>query len=175
MADDANFTGSILVAHPALGDPSFRKTVVFISQHQADEGAIGFVLNRPLDEMVSGAPGMPDIPIYFGGPVQPGNILLASLQWRENPALLAFRTFAGRASDPIEHEWLPGLRGFVGYSGWAAGQLEGEIVEETWLVLPPSKNIITLSPPGDIWKSAMRDAGAMFHLLSEAPDEPWKN
>ncbi|MEI6070852.1 MAG: YqgE/AlgH family protein [Verrucomicrobiae bacterium] len=176
MPTDSNFTGSILVAHPVMGDPNFRRTLIFVSQHHAEEGAMGFVLNRPLGETIAGASGLPEIPVYYGGPVQPGNILLASLQWRENPTLLAFRAFAGRAGDDtVEIEWLPGLRAFAGYSGWSPGQLEGEIAEKTWLVVPPSRDIIEMSRPTDIWKATMRESGPMFHLLSEAPDAPWKN
>ncbi|MEI6036000.1 MAG: YqgE/AlgH family protein [Verrucomicrobiae bacterium] len=177
MMTDSNFTGSILVAHPALADPHFRRALIFISQHQAEDGAMGFVLNRPLGEAISRPGGLPEIPVYYGGPVQPENILLASLQWRENPTMLAFRAFAGRAGeDPAEQaDWLPGLRAFAGYSGWAAGQLEDEISQKTWLVVPPSKAIIEMNPPQDVWKATMREAGPMFHLLSEAPDDPWKN
>jgi putative transcriptional regulator len=175
MPLNSHLTGSILIAHPSLGDPHFRRTLVFISQHQAEEGAMGFVLNRPLGEAVTRTPGMPEIPLYYGGPVQPGNILLASFQWRENPTVIAFRTFAGSAEDPMDNEWLPGLRGFVGYSGWTAGQLEDEIAEKTWLVVPPSQAIIEMRRPQDIWKTILRESGPMFHLLSEAPDEPWKN
>ncbi len=137
---------------------------------------MGFVLNRPLGETIPGPTGLPEIPVYHGGPVQPGKILLASLQWRTNPTVLAFRAFTGRpGEDSVDHEWLPGLRAFSGYSGWTPGQLEGEIAEKTWLVVPPSRDIIEMDRPQDIWKDIMRESGPMFHLLSEAPDEPWKN
>jgi len=135
---------------------------------------MGFVLNRPLGETIS-PPGLPEIPVHYGGPVQPGNLLLASLQWRQNPTVLAFRAFAGRAEDPVDAQWIPGLKAFAGYAGWTPGQLEEEIAGKTWLVIPPSQDIIEMNHPQDIWKSIMRESGPMFHLLSEAPDEPWKN
>lgn len=176
MPPESNLTGSILVAHPTLLDPNFRKTVVFVSQHVDDEGATGIVLNRPLGEAITPADGMPELPIFSGGPVAPESVVLASLQWREDPTVVAFRAFSGRlGSEVIESEWIPGLRAFAGYAGWSEGQLEREIAEETWVVVPPTRDIIEMARPESIWKSILRQAGPMLHLLSEAPDEPWKN
>lgn len=175
MPDDANLTGSILVAHPSLHDPNFRRTVLFISHHDA-EGATGFVLNRPLGETLSQLPSLPDVPVYYGGPVRPEHMLLATLQWRENPTVVAFRTFPGRhGEEPVGSEWMPGLRAFAGYSGWNPDQLEREIAEKAWLVVQPSKDIIDMPRPSAIWKQLMREAGPVFHLLSEEPDDPSKN
>lgn len=176
MPNDTNLTGSILVAHPSLLDPNFRKTVVFLSHHSADEGATGFILNRPLGETLGKLPGLPDVPMYFGGPVQPEQIVLASLQWRESPTVVAFRAFAGRVGeDVMEKEWMPGLRAFAGCSGWSRQQLEREIAESAWLVVPPSRDIIEMHHPAEVWKAVMRRSGPMYHLLSEAPDDPLNN
>ncbi|HEX3818298.1 MAG TPA: YqgE/AlgH family protein, partial [Chthoniobacterales bacterium] len=48
-----NYAGQLLVAHPSLRDPNFRRSVLFISSHDIEEGAIGVILNRPLDKQVS--------------------------------------------------------------------------------------------------------------------------
>ena len=48
-----NFAGSLLVAHPNMMDPNFRRTVLFVSEHQPDEGALGVIINRPLDRRVA--------------------------------------------------------------------------------------------------------------------------
>src|SRR3954467_13038634 len=70
-----NFAGSLLVAHPNMVDPNFRRAVLFISEHQPDEGALGVIINRPLDrpvaELVSGDPpaGLSEVPVFLGGPV----------------------------------------------------------------------------------------------------------
>jgi len=169
MTAESNLTGSILLAHPCLGDPNFRRTAVFVSHHSADDGAMGLVLNRPLGGTISDLQG---IPVYYGGPVQPEDIMLASLQWRENPELVAFRIFA-KVEESVEVEWRRGLRAFAGHSGWTKGQLEEEITQKTWLVIPPTRAIVEAKDGA--WKVAMRRAGPMFHLLSEAPDEPWNN
>src|SRR4249919_2276249 len=67
-----SFAGSLLVAHPNMVDPNFRRTVLFVSEHQPDEGALGVIINRPLDrpvaELVSDTPpaGLADVPVFLG-------------------------------------------------------------------------------------------------------------
>lgn len=176
MSSDGNMTGSILVAHPSLRDPHFRRTVLFISHHSEGEGATAFVLNRSLDQTLSQIPGLPGIPVFYGGPVQADQILLASLQWREHPTVVAFRAFVGRAGEElIDEEWLVGLRAFAGYSGWSKGQLESEIADHAWIVIPPTREIVEIHSDKDVWRNIMRRSGPLLHLLSAAPDHPEKN
>ena len=171
-----NLTGSLLVAHPSLRDPNFRRTILFLSHHSAEEGATGLVLNRPLEEKLPHFPGLPEIPLYFGGPVEPARLLLTSLQWRENPTAVAFRTFTGRVGEEtIESEWREGLRAFAGYAGWNAGQLEGEIAENAWIVMPPTPELILMSDPADAWRQVMRNSGPYLRLMGDAPDRPELN
>jgi putative transcriptional regulator len=174
-ADD-NLTGSILVSHPSLRDPRFRRTILFLSHHCAEEGATGLVLNRPLDQTLDQISGVPEVPMFYGGPVEVDRILLASLQWRDHPTVVAFRAFVGRTGEElIDGEWLPGLRAFAGYAGWCRGQLEGEIAEHSWIVIPPTREIVEMPCPDNIWRDIMKISGPMMHLLSEAPDHPERN
>lgn len=173
MNSGDNLTGSLLVAHPSLRDPNFRRSIVFLSQHSAEEGAVGFVLNRPVD--VFQQEETPDIPVYFGGPVDTGEMLLASIQWRENPSLVAFRAF-GAVDDASDRKgWENGLRIFVGYSGWTAGQLEHEIERNSWIVIPPTRSLILMESPETAWLEIMRNSGPFLRLLAEAPDDPSLN
>jgi putative transcriptional regulator len=167
-----NLTGLLLVAHPALRDPNFSRTIVFLSQHSEEEGATGFVLNRPID---SELPGEPSVKVYFGGPVDTGQMLLASLQWRDNPTVVAFRAFVGGEDETSRRGWEDGMRVFAGCSGWTPGQLEREISENTWLVIPPTRELIEMKDPESAWKNIMRHSGPLYHLLSEAPDDPSRN
>ena len=173
MSSGENLTGSLLVAHPSLRDPNFRRTIVFLSEHSAEEGAVGFVLNRPVDMFQQ--EGTADIPVYYAGPVQTDSMLLASIQWRENPSLVAFRTFASVDGDCYREGWESGLRIFVGYSGWTAGQLEREIAGNSWIVIPPSGDLIAMENPESAWLEIMRNSGPFLRLLSEAPDDPSLN
>lgn len=178
-----NMTGSILVAHPNLRDPNFRRTIVFLSHHQADDGAIGLVLNRPLRKTMaqvgadaSEGGALQRVPVFYGGPVDPDDVLLASMQWQESPAALAFRGF-GRVSEApvIPPEFQPGLRAWKGYSGWSRGQLESEIAEKSWILLPPTRPLIEMQKPEGAWREVMRNLGPVYRLLADMPDDPSMN
>ena len=176
MTAREDLTGSVLIAHPTLRDPRFRRTVLFLSHHSEEEGAVGFVLNRPLDQTASEIPGIPEVPMYYGGPVEADHILLACLQWRDDPTVVAFRAFVGRIGEErIDDEWKPGLRAFAGYAGWSSGQLESEIEQQSWIVMPPTREIVQMPSPQTIWKKIMQQSGPMLHFLSEVPDHPERN
>jgi putative transcriptional regulator len=172
MNADANLTGSLLVAHPSLRDPNFRRSIVFVSQHSPEDGAMGFVLNRPIDTEVN---EFADVPVYYGGPVDVGQMLLTSLQWRENPSMVAFRAFVAPVDEESMPGWTHGLRVFAGYSGWTPGQLESEVAENTWIVITPTREWIEMKNPGHAWRQVMQAASPLLHLLSEEPDDPGLN
>jgi putative transcriptional regulator len=176
-----NLTGSLLVAHPSLQDPNFRRTILFLSHHSADDGALGLVLNRPLKRTL-GEPSpeadevLHEVDLFYGGPVGLDHITIASLQWRDNPAAVAFQSFMGNVeSIQIGEEWRRGLRAFVGYAGWSQGQLEGEIAQKAWIVLSPTRELIEMTEPEDAWKLIMRHSAPHLRLLAEAPDDPELN
>src|SRR4051812_50166415 len=82
-----NLTGTMLVAHPSLLDPNFRRTVLFISAHDSNDGALGVILNRPLDKQVGDlvteeAPAaLAEVPVYIGGPGGKNQMMFAGLEW----------------------------------------------------------------------------------------------
>src|SRR5207249_4581616 len=84
-----NFAGSLLVAHPNLVDPNFRRTVLFVSEHEANEGALGVIINRPIErplaELVTGTPpaDLADVPVFLGGPVGKNQLMFAAFEWRK--------------------------------------------------------------------------------------------
>ncbi len=178
-----NLSGSLLVAHPGLVDPNFRRTILFLSEHSAEDGAIGLVLNRPLKktigEVAVGEPrdSLDRVELYYGGPVAEDQLTLASLLWVNNPAAVAFHSYMGSgvADFIIEPPWQPGLRAFLGYAGWSRGQLEKEIAQNAWIVLPPSREFIEMDDPENAWRNVMRNSGPIMKLLAEAPDDPELN
>ncbi len=176
-----DMTGSLLVAHPNLHDPNFRRTILFLSHHHAEDGAIGLVLNRPLRKTMAEvnpptADALRRVPVFYGGPVGADDLLLASLQWREAPDALAFQGFGNAREHPvIPPECQPGLRAFLGYSGWSRGQLEGEIAEKSWLVLPPTRRLVEAVDPESLWRDVMRRLGPVYRLLAGMPDDPSLN
>src|SRR5919201_6917192 len=88
-----SLAGSLLVAHPNMLDPNFRRTVLFVSEHEPHEGALGVIINRPLDRpvaaLVSGAPpaGLADVPVFLGGPVGKNQLMFAAFEWQKDTGL----------------------------------------------------------------------------------------
>src|SRR5213080_4592986 len=125
-----SFAGSLLVAHPNMLDPNFRRTVLFVSEHDPNEGALGVIINRPLDkqvsELVSETPpeGLADVPVFLGGPVGKNQLMFAAFEWHKGEGLkLNHNVGLDEANERVTSE--PGsIRAFVGYAGWTAGQLE---------------------------------------------------
>src|SRR3954469_9579990 len=90
--------GSLLLAHPAMRDPNFKRSVVLLSAHN-DEGAMGVVLNRPLGKQLAEINSefafgpLAGVPLYSGGPVEPEQLILVSWQWLEEES--AFQLYFG--------------------------------------------------------------------------------
>jgi putative transcriptional regulator len=174
-----SLAGSLLLAHPAMRDPNFRRTVVLMSAHDA-EGAMGVVLNRPLGQRLGEVQGefalggLAAVPLFSGGPVQVDRLLLVVWQTRSD----GFRLHFGIEPERAE-QWLaePGshVRAFLGYSGWSAGQLEGELGQSTWVVVQPPADLF--AQPGDLglWRSVLGREGDEWRLLAGEPDDPANN
>src|ERR1017187_7110726 len=88
-----SLAGSLLVAHPNMLDPNFRRAVLFIYEHDSNEGAGGLIINRPLDkqvvDLVNEAPpeGLADVPVFLGGPVGKNQLMFAAFEWEAGAGL----------------------------------------------------------------------------------------
>ncbi|MFN2469164.1 MAG: YqgE/AlgH family protein, partial [Gaiellaceae bacterium] len=143
MPESESLKGRLLVASPALFDPNFRRSVVLVTEHEA-EGAMGLVLSRPAPATVAeAAPSLeplvePDAVVHVGGPVQPEAVLvLAEFEAPEDSAGLVLGDvgFVRGDFDPaLAATSIRRARVFAGYAGWSAGQLEAELEEPSWLV-----------------------------------------
>jgi putative transcriptional regulator len=166
-------TGRLLVAHPLLGDPNFRRSVVLIVKH-GPEGALGLVLNRPselpAEELVSGLRGLAAAPgvVHLGGPVGASSaICLARLRRRlesgahgDRPGLGHLFGTVGAVDLDSDLETLgeavDGVRLFAGYAGWGPGQLEEELDQGGWFVLERFDDDIFTRRPSELWKEVLR-------------------
>jgi len=175
-------TGSILIAHPSLLDPNFRRSIVFLSQHDSAEGAFGLVLTRPTGKSVvdflpdQSLGGLADVPVYFGGPVAMDQLTFAIFHWDDKTETIRCQTHIA-LEDAWKHvetgkSW---VRAFIGYSGWSGGQLEDELFQHAWLVQRPDKDVLTTKDTETLWQNIMREQGPWFKLLAEAPDDPSLN
>src|SRR6266508_3101891 len=175
--------GKLLVASPALVDPNFARTVVFIAEHN-DEGAMGIVLNLPSETSVeSVVPELAEIaggePIYVGGPVQPeALVLLAEFSNLEAAAWVVVAD-VGLASADVDLEQLAASvrrgRVYAGYSGWGAGQLEAEMEVASWLVEPPLPKELFPEDPATLWSDVLARKGGQYALLARMPADPSVN
>jgi len=125
---DDSLRGTLLIASPALQEPTFRRTVVLVTSH-SDEGAMGLVLNRPSEASVSEAvPHLEHLvadeePVFVGGPVEPNAVTaLAELTDEAEAALHVFDAIGflpAELGDEVEAATIR-ARVFAGYSGWSA-------------------------------------------------------
>ncbi len=177
-----SFAGSLLVAHPNMLDPNFRRTVLFVSEHDPKEGALGVIINRPLDkpvtELVSSmAPaGLADVPVFMGGPVGKNQLMFAAFEWQKGAGLkLNHNITLDESSDAVGQKNLLTICAFVGYAGWGAGQLEIEVKQKAWLVQKASPSLLKLDRLTDLWFDIMRTLGPWYKMLAAAPDDPSLN
>lgn len=177
----ASLAGNLLLAHPAMKDPNFGRTVVLMSAHD-DNGALGVVINRPLrrrlDEIsVDFALGpLAKVPLYAGGPVETEKLILTAWRWRDEAEEfeLQFGLDPERAAALVGE---PGytLRGFLGYAGWGKGQLENEMNHNTWFVAGPADYNLGADDGPALWRLILGSLDPELKLLADEPEDPSKN
>jgi putative transcriptional regulator len=171
-----SLSGKLLIASPSMAD-YFHRTVILMVEH-ADEGAFGLVLNRPSETTVGEA--SPDLAkligdehlIHVGGPVQPNAVTAVGDHADPTAASKLIVGSIGMVDldDPPE---LNRLRIYVGYAGWAAAQLDGELEQESWIVEEAHPD----DPfrDGDLWSEVLARKGGEFALLARMPSDPSVN
>lgn len=177
--------GQLLVAPPELEDPNFRRTVVLLCEHDAD-GSFGLILNRALslnlDDVLDGFQTN-STPLSLGGPVQPNTLhflhrfgsdvpdtvqVLDEVGWGGNFEAIRARVQAGETS-PAR------IRFFLGYAGWAGGQLEREIEQGGWIQARATPSAIFADEPARLWRAVLRQMGGDYAILANYPDDPRMN
>lgn len=180
-------SGRLLIASPMLEDENFRRTVILVLDH-GDDGALGLVVNRPMEVDVSSvlpawqpyttAPGR----LFRGGPVQLDSALgLVALPGNGGEPL-GIRLLIGSiglvdldAPPEVIASGLAGLRIFAGYAGWAAGQLEAEVKEGAWYVVDSEPRDAFTDSPERLWREVLRRQRGRLAMVSTYPDDPTQN
>jgi putative transcriptional regulator len=178
--------GQFLVASPHLMDPNFYRTVVLMVQHD-ESGALGLVLNRPTGktirdvwEMISDEPCTCESPIFLGGPVR-GPI--AAVHRGEDHANVevapgVYYTVEDKALNEVLRQSAVAYRVFIGYAGWAPGQLESELDAGGWLTTPAAVDEV-FREPNQLWQDVSRRIGREFLAATVRPkvlpDDPSMN
>ena len=173
--------GSLLLAHPSLKDDNFKHTVILIASHDSD-GAMGVVLNRPLEKKLGDlgegfAQGaLAEVPLFAGGPVQPAQVILCV--WRPHPETDGFQLMFGidpeRATELLHEEGVH-MRAFLGYAGWTGGQLEEEMQRDTWVISPLVADLLEDSPDEQLWRDLLGQIDDEWKLLANEPEDPSLN
>lgn len=178
-----NLTGHLLLSNATLFDPNFRRTVVLIGHHD-EEGAVGVVLNRPLDVTVDEAvPPLaalvqPGDLVYQGGPVQPeAAVVVADFEDPTRAGVLALGSigFLPEEADPDDLGAIRRARVFAGYSGWGPGQLEEELGEDAWLVTPALPQDVFDEEPEQLWERVVARLGPAYAMMRTMPIDPSAN
>ncbi|MCB1397456.1 MAG: YqgE/AlgH family protein [Rhodobacter sp.] len=172
---DFDLTGKLLISTPAMGDPRFAHSVIFLCAH-SNEGAFGLVLNRPVPKLTIAAvldqigieAGEPigRTAVLSGGPVETQRGFVLHGGGADDPSgqdlpgglVLSASTEILRAIAKGEgpQDWLLAL----GYSGWGPGQLEGEIGQNAWLTCDPPPGLVFDPHPGEHqWRAALKSMG----------------
>jgi putative transcriptional regulator len=164
----------LLIAMPDMSDPSFRRSVTLLCQHN-DEGAIGITINRrsafalgeifqqmdiPCTDLAAG-----EVPVLAGGPVSPerGFVLHTPCEGYKSSLTVNEEIMVTTSHDILlDLATGNGPGRFVlalGYAGWGRGQLENEMRENAWLAVPADSDIVFNPPVEDRWERAVNRLG----------------
>jgi len=177
--------GKVLLAEPFLEGKYFKRSVVLLADEN-EEGFVGFVLNKPInltiDDLIVSIDNY-EGNVFIGGPVEedkvyyihtipdliPNSIpIFDNLYWGGDFQII---------KDLLDQKMIikDQIRFFVGYAGWSPGQLEDEILTESWLVSKISVDEIMTLSSDDLWKRSVEKLGGKYKLWSNFPENPKMN
>lgn len=178
--------GQLLLSEPFMLDENFRRTVVLICEHTIENGTVGLVINRPVNlkfnDVVDDFPAF-NSKFYLGGPVgtdtlqfvhRLGNRIDDSLQLTEN-------LFWGGNFEQVKTMIASGeikpddIRFFLGYSGWSPGQVEQEMLDNSWIITRATSDLIFKTPTAALWRTVMKNMGGVYDTMAGYPENPTFN
>ena len=177
-----DFSQHFLIAMPAMTDPFFAKSLTYICEHN-DQGALGIVVNRPIDltlgelfeqiKLPLGHSELGMLPVHFGGPVQTdrGFVLHDPVgQWQSTLAVndrIGLTTSKDILEAVGEGHGPNNMLVTLGYAGWSQGQLEEELAQNAWLTVEATEEILFGLPAEERLAAAMALLGIDYASLSE--------
>ena len=180
--DTGFLANKFLIATPAMRDPRFLRSVIYLCAHDNEE-AMGLIINQSyqglsLAGLLDGLdlPGLPsalDGPVIKGGPVeQERGFVLHPKDYYDSPTTLDISSSLSLTTSrdiliQITTKKPPAfLRMALGYAGWGAGQLEEELMQNAWLVADSNDALIFDTPLDLIWNKALESLGVKAEMLS---------
>jgi putative transcriptional regulator len=176
--------GRVLISEPLLSDTYFKRSVVIVTEY-SEQGAVGFVLNKPIDiplnDVLDDFPNF-DAKVYIGGPVEKDTIhFLHTLgEVVPNSVHIIDNIYWGGDFDTLKDLVAAGIvksdqvRFFLGYSGWNPKQLDEEIENNAWLVTEMDAEKI-MQANKNIWKQTLDELGRKYKIWSNFPENPAMN
>ena len=177
-----SLSGRILVSRPEFRDPNFDATLTLILEH-SDEGALGLVLNRPSPLTMADAfpdweemSALPDV-VFAGGPVDRDALIALGRSETCDGALVLGAHSVDLDEQPtlVAAEGIKAVRIFAGYAGWASGQLEGEIANNSWWVVDAVIDDLFTDDPSKLWARVLQREGGDMAWYAHFPADPSLN
>ena len=181
MPQTPYFENKLLLAMPAMSDPRFERSVIYVCSHDAS-GAMGLVINAAMEAMsfpelldqlsIEVTTEAPNVTVHAGGPVEPGRgFILHSADYVQDSTMIVSQTTALTATVDILQAIASGNGPVnqllaLGYSGWGPGQLEAEIQANGWMIADADEEIIFHTELEHKWSRAMAMLGVDIAMLS---------
>lgn len=177
--------GRILVSEPNLPDPNFERSIVLICEHN-EEGSVGFILNKPsnsaVSELLEGINSF-DLPVFIGGPVEQDTLhFIHRYESLEGATEIGDGIYWGGDFERLlflleSKQLLPeDIKLFLGYSGWAAGQLDEELAIDSWIISDRvDDELLFETDSSKMWRKALQLMGGRFSVYSNYPVDPRLN
>jgi len=179
--EESSFVGQVLLAMPAMTDPRFERSVIYVCAHNA-EGAMGIVINKTLDSIdfhelldeldIPTDEKSQDIAVHFGGPVEnQRGFVLHSSDYQHSETLFVDEKVGLTATVKVLRDLASGDGPAqsilaLGYAGWGPGQLESEFQENAWLSVPASDALLFEIANDNKWERAFNSIGVDLSVLS---------
>ncbi|MXP66758.1 YqgE/AlgH family protein [Pantoea sp. Nvir] len=180
-----NLQHHFLIAMPSLEDLFFRRSVVYICEHN-EEGSMGLIINKPLENLTvedilkkmkinTGGRDSTislDKPIFIGGPLAEdrGFILHSAQRTFSSSIRISDTTVITTSRDVLESLGTASRPEHVlvalGYCAWKKDQLEAELMENAWLTTPADSNVLFQTPIAERWREAARGIGIDIHSIT---------
>ena len=155
-----------------MNDPIFIKSLIYMCEHNP-EGSMGIIINKPMISenaaeilQKTGLEQLQPLPeVYFGGPINMEmGLILHNADYETEGTLTVSKSVALTSNKQIVSDLKTGdgpnqYRFLLGYAGWDKGQLEREIENGDWLLMPADVDVIFSIPDTDKWQAATTKLG----------------
>jgi putative transcriptional regulator len=179
--------GRILIAEPFLRGYHFERSVILIADHDEEQATVGFVLNKKtsvyLNDHFNIIANTRQIPLYLGGPVGNNRLFFVHTLGDivPNAQQISGDLYIGGDLDAVltyiakDEKLTSEVKFFLGYSGWAKGQLAKEIEENSWLVSRVHNEHIFQIHGETLWRKALSAMGKKYNIWIDYPVNPMLN